>query len=202
MHRTYHVSRMPTLNRKIRVSPTGPPRCSSAARSSRSASCSSPVPSSRKQPASGRCRRCPDAPTGSRCRPAYSGRCPRSPIGRGRPLKRVQVSVRTRPGAPAASAGEPPLLRRNSRRLVAGPWAPWILDGSRPSASALRSAWCLALALERLAELVLDVVVRFFLRRPGSPTSPARHADAGRGQPPRCGCGIDRYAESPWLIAS
>ena len=60
MHRTYHMSRMPTLNRKIRVLPTGPSRCSSGARSFRWASCSSRVPNSRRPRASARCLRCPD----------------------------------------------------------------------------------------------------------------------------------------------
>ena len=48
MHRTYHMSRVPTLNRKMRVIATGRWLCSSSAKSSHSGRCTSPSTSSRR----------------------------------------------------------------------------------------------------------------------------------------------------------
>ncbi len=127
MHRTYHLSRVPTFNRKVRVAadwtlalffhreivslgalqnphqefalatkPGLPPGESGAA----------PAPRRRRPSRKPPRRSRPPPPVVPNSSPV-SNSGPRSPTGRGEPLKRVSVSVRLRPGAPRSTGRKP-----------------------------------------------------------------------------------------------
>ena len=95
MHRTYHVSRMPTWNRadpdRVRLDRRAGPAAARSCRWGRS--------TSRRPSSSGSRRR--SGRSAPETRALGWRRRPRSPIGRGKPLKRVRVWVRVPPGAPA-----------------------------------------------------------------------------------------------------